>query len=351
MDKKQYSDERMLYLGKNESLSYKTGKIIYRDHEKLQKTKIGGIFNCSTLFERLTRKEPRCAAKVDDDHILFSFDGHVWSYCISNNTVSTEHAFAKGMNNPLEFLVIYDPASGEKIVFYGEYIWNGEKGPVDIYRRKNGSWERIYSFSEKTITHIHNIFFDEYRNGFFILTGDEDTESGIWFADYSFKSVKPVLVGSQQYRSCVAFPDEKGLYYATDTPLEKNYIYRVELDADMNVIDHKKVYDMPGPCIYGCRHNENMYFSTSVEPDSSLPAWRYRLTYKHGTGIKNRYTHIIKGSNDGKFDDIFQFKKDWLPIWLFQFGNAIFPKNETKELYAVLQSTEQGHGVTVIITR
>lgn len=341
---------RVLHVDGEGMLSYKNGSLIYQTKSGNQKCKIGNKYNRIKILERLARKEPRCAAKIDDDHILVSFEGNILNYCISKNIITLEHKYSKGMNNPLEFLIMDDPVSGEKKVFYGEYIWNDTKGPVDIYRRKKGVWESVHTFPDNSITHIHNLVFDEHKNGFFILTGDEDSESGIWFADYNFKSVKPVLVGSQQYRACVAFPDEHGLYYATDTPLENNYIYRVELDADMNVVNHKRVYDMPGPCIYGCRHNGDMFFSTSVEPDSSLSTWRYRLTYKLGAGVRDRNTHIIKGSNNGKFEEIWQFKKDLLPIWLFQFGNVLFPKNDSKELYMVLQSTVKGHGVTVKIT-
>ena len=340
-------NRRILYIDNKSALSYFKGYIYYDEVGRdAQKQSIGNFINRSGLLERLTRKEPRCAAKVDDNHILFSFHGNILNYCIQDNSMAVEHQFSKGMNNPLEFLSIDDPTAREKTILYGEYIWNEDKGPVDIYRRKNGVWKCVFSFPEKTITHIHNIVFDKYREGFFVLTGDDDSEAGIWFADMDFKTVKPVLLGKQQYRACVAFPDKKGIYFATDTPLEDNYIYYLELNQDLSVGELFRKFKMPGPCIYGCNHGQFMYFSTSVEPDSTLPKWKYRLTYRLGTGVKDRYTHIIRGSYDGVFQDIYNFKKDVLPIWLFQFGNVIFPANEADEMYVVLQSTIQGHGVT-----
>lgn len=36
-------------------------------------------------------------------------------------------------------------------------------------------------------------------------------------------------------------------------------------------------------------------------------------------------------------------------VWLFQFGNDLFPKNESKGIYAILQSTTKGHGTTIKI--
>ena len=92
---------------------------------------------------------------------------------------------------------------------------------------------------------------------------------------------------------------------------------------------------MPGPCIYTTRIKKadgtDVYiFATSVEPDSSLPTRRYQLTYRLGAGVKTRYTHIIAGNPEEGFRDIAQFKKDILPIWLFQFGNSQFPYVEEK---------------------
>lgn len=342
-----FSKERMLYSCNEFSISFKHGTLFYRDSTVEQKVFIGGKYNLFALLERMTRKEPRCAVRVDSDHILISFNGKILNYCVKDNTIHEEHEFSKGMNNPLEFLSYPDPETKETVVLYGEYIWNSEKGPVSIYRRKKGKWAPVYSFPSNTITHVHNIVVDEYRQGFWILTGDEDSESGIWFADYSFESVKPILVGRQQYRACVAFPEKNGIYYATDTPLENNCIYFVKLAENLETECLSKVFELPGPCIYGCKYDNEMYFSTSVEPDSSLSKWKYRLTYKLGKGVKGRFSHIIKRDKKGCFQDVYKVKKDLFPMWLFQFGNILFPKNEGDLFYAVLQGSEKGHGVTL----
>ena len=105
--------------------------------------------------------------------------------------------------------------------------------------------------------------------------------------------------------------------------------------------------EIPGPCIYGTEHNGNFYFSTSVEPDSSLPIWKYRMTYKLGAGVEDRFTHIIQRNQQGNYKEVYSAKKDFLPMWLFQFGNVLYPENDSKELYAVLQGTKSCHGVTV----
>ena len=95
---------------------------------------------------------------------------------------------------------------------------------------------------------------------------------------------------------------------------------------------------MPGPCIYGRVFHEALYMATSVEGDPTLGGWKYRLSNKLGKGVKNRNVHIIKCDVNGDITEIAEFKKDKLPMWLFQFGNAQFPDAEDG-LYISTQST------------
>lgn len=346
MDMQKVSSKRLLYKGKECSLSYKNGKLFYKTEYSEQSIAIGGFLNKVKLIERAMRLEPRCTEKIDDRHFIISFNGKILNYDVKDNQVRIEHYYAKGMKNPLNFFGINRNEKRE--IYFGEYIWNGNKDKaVSIFKRKEDEWVEVYCFPERSITHVHNLVEDKYRNGIIILTGDDDEGSGLWFSDYEFKNVTPILIGSQQYRSCVAFPTKEGIYYATDTPLEQNFVYFVLLDENKKVKSIEKKYKMPGPCIYGMEFNNLMYFATSVEPDSSLPEWRYRLTYRLGDGIKNRYTYVIEGDRYREFREIFKIKKDSFPIWLFQFGNVLFPKNESNTFFAVLQSTTKGHGVTV----
>ena len=84
-----------------------------------------------------------------------------------------------------------------------------------------------------------------------------------------------------------------------------------------------------------------------MEPDSTLSKWQYRFTYKLGKGVLDNATHVIKRDENGVYEEVASFKKDLLPMWLFQFGNIFFPQNESSHLYGVLQGCTEGHGVTV----
>ena len=93
--------------------------------------------------------------------------------------------------------------------------------------------------------------------------------------------------------------------------------------------------------------NEEYIFATSVEPDSTLPTWRYRFTRKLGAGVKNRYSYILVVDKNGTIIREYKEKKDAWPIWLFQFGNFMFPYNTSDRLYATTQALQCGHGITI----
>ena len=341
---------KVLCATKEYFISYHHGKILVGELTNPQKIKQSlrlaeGLYHFS-FFERLMRLGPRCAIPYDEDNILISMDGKIYNYCLSSNTISIEHRYRSGMKNPLSFCG-HMKEDGTKVILYGEYFWNTNKESVAIYAKKSGLWEKVYEFPQGTITHVHNVIFDEYRNQYVILTGDEDSESGIWIADLDFSSVNPIFTGMQKYRSCVAFPTKNGLIYATDTPLETNYLYR------LNYVDGEKtniemIDQIQGPCIFGCRIGDDMYISTTVEPDSTLPTLRYRITRKLGKGVKDRNSYLLRINSQFEISICDVYKKDIMPMWLFQFGNILFPYNETDHLIVSTQSVNPRSGVSYL---
>ena len=247
------------------------------------------------------------------------------------------------MNNPLSFCVLKDSTGLIKEIYYGEYIWNKDKGPVSIYKYDMKNWSVVYSFDKGLITHIHSVNYDAYHKRFIILTGDEDEESAIWEANSDFSSVRRIVGGSQIYRSCICFPTNDGIYYVTDSPSYDNFLLFLNNNCEL-----KRVSPINGPCIYGIIHDNVFIFSTSVEGDFSLGRFRYKITNKLAKGIKDRFVHIYVFNFKEKLSEIAKFKKDSLPMWLFQFGNAFFV-NGDDSVFFYTQST-RGKGTYKITT-
>jgi hypothetical protein len=280
------------------------------------------------LTERMFRLEPRMAMAITEEKYLISFCGAIYCADIHKGTIICEHKYRQGMNNPMNFCKIEGIDGFDNCIAYGEYWGNVARDDVSIYLRKGEQWEKAFTFPIGAIQHIHGLIADKYRNCVLILTGDKDDESGIWVAKNNFKEVVPILIGSQRYRACVAFPVAEGILYATDSPLEKNVI--AIATKDTGGWRASVLYDMPGPCIYGVKVEGKYVFATSVEPDSRIRGIRYWFTYRLGQGVKDRKSHIIIGSLNEGFKDAVVFNKDILPMLLFQFGNVQFPSGEVK---------------------
>lgn len=268
------------------------------------------------LTERLFRLEPRLAIAIDRNNFLISCIGKVYLVNLKEKKIIEELKMRPHMNNPLMFA---KDENGN--ILFGEYFSNNEHEEVCIYERDNGLWNKVYSFPAGMVYHIHSIVVDGKK--IYILTGDDDKESAIWYTDNHFETVEKLVGGMQKYRACIAYPFDDGLLYATDTPIEQNYLYLIK--KENNQWKSKVICKMPGPCIYGTARKDGYYFATSVEPDATLSNMRYRFSYKLGVGVKDRYTHIIHYSMSGTINEVVKLKKDVWPMLLFQFGNCTFP--------------------------
>ena len=332
-----YLPERMLCKNEKYVIGYKKGLLIVRDSKTkaiIRKRRIHPFYESMLLIERLLRIGPRAAVFLSIEKMIYSDHGLIYRYDILDDKINVEHKFSKGMNNPLQFCKTLFQEGEDCEILYGEYIWNTDKGPVSIWRRnEKEKWEEIYQFPPNTITHIHNIIYDKYREKYIILTGDEDSESAIWQASRDFSQVDRLVGGEQKYRACVAFPTRAGLIYATDTPLESNRLMYLNTKSET-----EKIQDIPGPVIYGTVKENYLYFATSVEGNPKLGGWRYRLSNKLGPGIKDRRVHVFRCNQEGKLEEILSFKKDNYPMWLFQFGNGLFPDNDEDSVYICPQS-------------
>ena len=350
------SNMRTLYIDNEFGLLYKRGNLYICDSsfnniKLLCKIPYKGLKRFLVRFritERLFRLEPRALSLINKKNVLMSCNGVVYNINISNGDIVPEHFFRRGMNNPIAFCSVYNLLSFDDGVIYGEYWANCSLEEVCIYQRKCNVWGKVYAFPKGSILHIHGFSFDPKNNRILIMTGDSSEQSGIWEAKDNFKDVKPIFIGKQSYRSCVAFSLDGGVLYATDTPIEQNYIIFI------NSGTIKLLHEMPGPCIFGKRFansigSVNYLFSTSVEPDSRLMRWRYMFTNRLGEGVADRYSYIVYGNIHDGFRNILRLKKDAYPMVLFQFGNILFPDNYTDNIFVCPQGISKYDGHTLCL--
>ncbi len=197
-------------------------------------------------------------------------------------------------------------ATDGNLVCYGEYRGNAERGAVHVWGATTGceSWEPVHTFTD--VRHIHGVFFDPYTESFWVTTGDDDEESGIFQTFDRFGTLNKVAGGNQQLRAVQLLFTEQYVYYGSDTPIDKNYIYRME-----RISGRIECLQAVGSSVfYGCKVGDALFFSTAVEPSD----------------INRTDAAELWCSLDGENWSLLRtFEKDRLSLRYFQYGQVLFP--------------------------
>jgi len=278
-------------------------------------------FEATELSRRFLRLGAHCLQEVDKGLVLV-VKGKILRYDLEGKRLS--HSFRTPSGNRSLFLCL----DLNHDLYFSEYIGNEDRQPVHIYQSRDGgrSFVVVHTFPVKSVRHIHGIFHDPYTDTLWVTTGDTDAESGIWVTENGFRSLQKILGDSQQTRAVQLLFTRAHVYFGSDAPLEKNFIYRMERNSSRI----EKLQEVESPVFWGCMVGEHLFFSTVVEPTSISPM---KLAY-------------LWGSKDGEhWKRITGFRKDIWPMRLFQYGQIQFPtgKNDTGYLFFTPFATEK-HG-------
>jgi len=200
-------------------------------------------------------------------------------------------------------------------MYWGEYFDNAARDQVHIYSSTDAglTWTVAHTFAKGSIRHVHNVVYDRWADCLWILTGDYEDECRILRASCDFKSVESVLQGNQQARAVALALAEDALYFSTDTPLELNYVYRLDRRASL-----VRLAPLTSSSIYGCGVGKNVFFSTMVEPS------------KVNRDINVR---IFAGRTGEVLRPLLSWQKDAWPMRFFQYGNAFLPDGDNQTNY------------------
>lgn len=279
------------------------------------------------LTRRIFRYGVRCGVKINEDQFLVADSHGIYCLNIAGGNINLELSL-KERFRPLGFTLISNISGFKDGIYFGDYGNNPERGPMHIWHRTNeGHWESVFKFNDHEIDHIHSIIPDPIRNCVWVLTGDLDRAASIWLAKGGFYDLKPVIQGAQFARSCIAFPINDGLLYATDSHLESNSIRLLKQSGDGWI--SSIIEEIPGSCIYGTKIRDLLIFSTTYEPGSPTGNFLCDLFDRgHGPGILGDYCEMIGGNLEIGFHTILHRPVDNYPKRLFQFSTFIFPTSE-----------------------
>jgi hypothetical protein len=225
------------------------------------------ILSGSKLLARLLRLDARYGIQIESDRFIVVRDKMFYEIDIQTKNISQGFQLPRG-NRPLNIVSI-DVEGFDKALYFGEYFGNPELGRVRVYKRiACDKWVSVYEFPSGEIRHVHNIISDNRNKCVWILTGDWGKSAAIWRTTNNFTKVEAVCRGDERFRSCVAFPYNEGLLYATDSPTQKNALYRLyNKDGKWEIAT---VAEINGSVIYGSTTADALIFSTVVEPNDNI---------------------------------------------------------------------------------
>lgn len=256
------------------------------------------------LSARLFRDGFHALAALPSGGLVAAVPGAIVAVGPKETEFRRTHTMTRG-TRPLHITTVPSGA-----VYWGEYFDNASRDEVHIYASSDAgaTWSEAYTFPKGAVRHVHNIVYDRWDDCLWVLTGDYGNECRILRASCDFSRVEPVLQGNQQARAVALVPTVDALYFSSDTPLESNYVYRLERSAALT-----QLAPITSSSIYGCRVGNDVFFSTMVEPSD----------------VNRDRTVRIYGNAGGRdWRPLLSWKKDRWPMGLFQYGNAFLPDGE-----------------------
>ena len=282
------------------------------------------------ILSRLFRMDIKTSCILESGDVYFFKGKTLYQFIDNTSELVILCSLEQGFSTPLNIV----PALNETgcTVLWGDYFSNTERKEVRIWGVNDSNKPIIiYRFPAGSIRHIHNIIPDKNKNGYYVFTGDNDSQAGIYYADASFRIVEPVLIGKQKARAVQGFCTDNGIVYATDSVVEQNYICKLDRDRDWN---HSVIAPINGSCIYATSKGKVRYFSTTVEsPETgSQNKILAMLSTKRGNGILSNKVEVIEVDDQLKTQTIAVFEKDSMPYKLFQYGAVTFPASNSDRL-------------------
>ncbi|MEX0641626.1 MAG: hypothetical protein WD468_02940, partial [Pirellulales bacterium] len=204
-------------------------------------------------------------------------------------------------------------------VYFGEYFDNPEREEVRVFVSGDdgNTWRAEYTFSPKSIRHVHGIEYDAQQDRIWVMTGDYGDESQIGVAAPGFAEYRAIAKGSQQTRACAGVCRAGELLYATDTPLEQNHVYRLNAQTGQRT----PVADVQQSVFFMGQACGGYFLSTIVEPSPV-----------HTT----KSVHVWFSPDGDAWGEVFSAPRDRWSLRYFQYPAAFIAQSERECPYVFL---------------
>ncbi len=218
-------------------------------------------------------------------------------------------------------------------IFFGEYLANNERGEMRVYKYVQGAdkLDVVYTFPANSIKHIHGLYFDEFTDSVFCLTGDDEKECQIIRSFDGFKNTEIVGQGDETWRAVSIVFDKENFFYGTDAEFRENQIFKVNRAS----LEREKLGDVDGTVFYSKQLANDLFFTTTAENAPSQT---------------ENVAALWQVDSAGKCQVLTKFHKDGWHKTLFMFGTIHFPSvnKVANRLYFSLVGVKEDNQTFVI---
>lgn len=213
-----------------------------------------------------------------------------------------------GLSRPARVLRAGCTADADGDVYFGEYIANDRREPLNIYRYRPGasSLEVAAKLPPGFARHIHGIYFDRFEGRLVALTGDLPHECRFVVSSDGFANCEVLYEGDESYRAVSILFDEEAIYYGTDAERRANIIYRIDRSTGLRTA----LGEVNGTVFYSKSFAGHLIFATTAENAPSQ---------------KRNAAELWATDGSSPPECIASFDKDHWPGGLFMFGTIHFP--------------------------
>ena len=250
------------------------------------------LYNFS-LFRRLFRLDRINVFKTSDSDYLIICNKMV--YQIRNTELNFKFKFP--------FTKYVHPNSiciNKNTIIIGEYGDSKSKYNVGVFISENKglSWQKKILFSKGEIKQILSVYYDKYKNNYWVFTGDNKRESKIFLFDHNWKLKNKLGQNNLKYRAISAFFFKKHVIWCMNNPFGKSYVIKYMRD------NHEIIRgeNLPGPAWYSTLTNDKIYISIASEvsyykndvylmSSSNAENWKIEKIFKKDIFSKKLFLH------------------------------------------------------------
>jgi len=297
--------------------------------------KINSFLSNFNLMQRLLRARISNIIPLASGALLVIADGKIYRVLPDMKQVKQVHKIRRGRSPSTNGWCV----DAKGYIYYGEYWLNPKREAVYLYKSSDEgiSWERLYSFPQGTVRHVHVFQCDPFTNCLWVATGDKDHECLIAYSKDEGKTFNIIGSGSQQWRTTSLMFTKNYVYWGTDAPDVQNYIYRWKWPNGPK----QKLAAVDGPVYYSTvLNNKTLLATTGVEkercrwdPLRILSKFLMHSDIELGSGEWDHFAHLWISVDGKRWIDLAKWKKDWLSPFFFGHGLIYLAKKQDIQGY------------------